>query len=1317
MTNEIEKLWEKFTDKNWINIKEYPFKKEEDIDKPKPSTNLTKLKNNSTNPSIAVTGACTGSILEGFGEGSLGGIIKLHWHDFDYKTELVKNEKNTKIFSPCLKIVEGILNNSECKLKFLNNLNNNDDYLSLSNDEKKIKLLEISDKYANHRDIGGNDKHWRIEVIRLPNKMLEDINNEFGDNSNQIISEIINKEFPYWYVHDLVSLHTNCGSMSSNKQLMTFRRSAWRVSKTIINNNYDKTIINLEDKGNIYIIDDISYQIKYNKKKITINKSLNIGIQTRSSNYFKKDIFYLIKKILKISKIEVKDDIDKLNKIDKIKLIGVNDYKSLIQKLIRFQPLYCLLPDSTKIKSDIVLIYCMYKILTSSPQYLPSLHRSVSGVENLTKRLGVIAFEDSDPKNVSNIHHLFTAALLSQRVPTWFPPKKLILKWFRIGIKLQNNVNSIKYKTDVDNHIKFEDCDWSNDISIDESIKKSAMLLRIIGSFEGDMRMIEYQVNNSESISISNGKRPKHMLYPQHAFDQHVKPNIVLFFPDNIEYPISKNIFGGRVKRLFNEVTSINPRRNKRWKKFKKNHFVNIVQNSQNNYLNLLTPPKLINSNSDMKSYNFTISDEWIAGLLGVFSLEKIYVNRKGTKLSCNMAASLNPFNINNMIVTPKISVRGNINNIKYAFDEDMQRAAQKKAKLLLESGKLRLNKIKKSNLPIDIYNWYIKKEKVLKISKDGKTWTDLKSIQTWKEEFPINNNEININITDIIFPDNYVGIYSEETIINIINQFSIKVRRRAISYIKHSKSSFKMATISRDGGTGDGSDQISIYDSGTFKLFLILSKLNPYALRPSNLNPFEFKVEKTLMLKKLRILLENSIIEDKNNYNIWYKNDRIYKDSYNRELYNFQEESVIRLLNDYNNNKTRHFINIKVGLGKTLIVLTYLLRRKLDDVKYIIYTMPKSAYGSVIDEISSLGFNINIYSSSKSVDTLWQKSLENIAKDNYIKVKTFDKDAKFEEGVINIIEHDGLRKYKNSILDIISDSIFLIDEVHKCLPVGTKRSGSALEISKLAKETIAFTGTPIINSKGAKILINWLEASVDFNLNLDNFGVATNSMISYSVKTDVEIRNVDVRCNFNDEEKVLYSQYIKNKDLNNIVKTCYKACTRKIIDLTIDKINKGKKVFLVAKNKSHQIELANSIINKIDSRIVCIGFNSKDSKLNEKCHSISYINFTDKSVKETDIDYDIVITRQSYSTGYNLTRINCMISSVYFSSEPTREQLRGRINRLDQNNKEVTYITVLTGILELVHNNYEKVKFISKCLQTKKIDDSDINKLNKMLK
>ena len=102
---------------------------------------------------------------------------------------------------------------------------------------------------------------------------------------------------------------------------------------------------------------------------------------------------------------------------------------------------------------------------------------------------------------------------------------------------------------------------------------------------------------------------------------------------------------------------------------------------------------------------------------------------------------------------------------------------------------------------------------------------------------------------------------------------------------------------------------------------------------------------------------------------------------------------------------------------------------------------------------------------------------------------------------------------------------------MHKCLPKGTKRSSAALEISKLTVETIAFTGTPIINTQGAKLLINWLEQNVDFNVNIENFQVATNSMVSYSVKTDVIVENIIIKAEFNKKELTEY----ENKKLEKI--------------------------------------------------------------------------------------------------------------------------------------------------------------------------------------
>jgi hypothetical protein len=1305
------KIWNKYTSKKWIEIKEYNFNNNDEVNIKNPSNNIKKIIHNSFNPSIAVTGALDGSLIEGFGLGSKGGLIRLHWYDFD-DNKLVSNDKifnNIHLFSPCRNMVQGILLNDEYKDIFINHLNQ-EQYLGLSNKEKERRVLEYSDKYPNHMNIGGGNLHWKIEVLRLPNKMVDDLYIELGDKAKYIIDIIIKKTYPYWDVHDLVSLHTNAGSMSSTKQLMTFRRSSWRISNSLINNNFNGNVINIESNGDIYVIDDISYNC--GKKQINVNKKL--GIRVTNKNKSLKSIYYWIEKLLNKKESKVADDINKLEKIDKIKFIGTGVYKSLLQKLIRFQSKKCMLPDSYEIESDLVLIYCMFKILNSSPQYLPSLHRSVQGLENLSKRIGVIAFEDSNPEIIENIHHLFSIALLSQRVPTLYPSDNLIFKIFKIGLDLQRETNCIIYNVGLDNHISIADCDWN--ISNKDVYKKSAMLLRVIGSFKGDMQMVEYQMDKREKIRKSNDERPEYMLYPQHSFDQHVKPNIVLFFPDDLDYPKSKTIFGGRTKKMFDECTSINPRRTNKWKDFKKNSFVKMVQESQNNYYKLITTPSLIIEKNKKIKYNFKMSNEWIAGLLGLFPLGKIEVIRDKKKFSCEMMGSLNPFNINLIIVTPKSTVRGSYDNIKYAFDKDMQEKSLIKAKELLESGKLRLNKIKKDCLPIFIYNWYIrklKKNNYYEISDNQKNWVKWNNFKSWNEHFTLNEDIGEISFDKINIYNNYKGIVKKNIIIKFLKKIKIEVLKRALIYIKHFKNSFKMNTISRDGGTGEGSDQVSIYDSGVFKLFLNLSILVPYALKPSVNQPFEFKVTKVLMLKYIRELIEESI-KNKNNVNysnLWYNNKK-YEDKYNRKLFNFQEESVQRMLKDRNNNKTRHFMNIKVGLGKTLIVLTYLIRRKLNDIKYIIYTMPKSAFGSVIEEITSLGFNVNVYGNSKFIDKKWKESLENTG-NNQVNVYSYKNNLKLKEGAINIIEHDGLRKYKETLLNIISDSIFIIDEVHKCLPKGTKRSSTALEVSKLALETIAFTGTPIINSQGAKLLINWLESNVDFNVNIDNFGVATNSMVSYSVKTDIEVINIDKVCKFKNKEQIKYDNFLKKNNLNGMISVCDKACTRKMIKLVVKKYKKKIKVFLVAKNKNHQVYLANKLINKISgSKIVCIGINSK---LNDNCDFLPHINLTDKSVTNGNIDYDIVITRQNFSTGYNLTRMTCMITSVYFSSEPTREQLRGRINRLDQNNPKIEYITVIIGILKLVHNNYEKVKLISRCLQSKEISNKDLIQLKKL--
>ena len=96
------------------------------------------------------------------------------------------------------------------------------------------------------------------------------------------------------------------------------------------------------------------------------------------------------------------------------------------------------------------------------------------------------------------------------------------------------------------------------------------------------------------------------------------------------------------------------------------------------------------------------------------------------------------------------------------------------------------------------------------------------------------------------------------------------------------------------------------------------------------------------------------------------------------------------------------------------------------------------------------------------------------------------------------------------------------------------------------------------------------------------------------------------------------------------------------------------------------------------------------DDALTDGVNAVDSIDLTDQKVQEGKVvDYDVVITRERYNAGYNLTRMAVMVSGVYFGNEADREQVRGRIHRLSQNHPVVRYVYVHTGVLSAIRQDY----------------------------
>jgi hypothetical protein len=167
------------------------------------------------------------------------------------------------------------------------------------------------------------------------------------------------------------------------------------------------------------------------------------------------------------------------------------------------------------------------------------------------------------------------------------------------------------------------------------------------------------------------------------------------------------------------------------------------------------------------------------------------------------------------------------------------------------------------------------------------------------------------------------------------------------------------------------------------------------------------------------------------------------------------------------------------------------------------------------------------------------------------------------------------------------------------------------------------------------------------------------------------------------------------NTNFNDAIKICYNTCYNNMINKTIECVNEGNYIFLIAKNKEIQ-ELFNiMLINR--------GIKSEFIYLIGQGNSIDY--------KYDDIrNYKVIITTTNYSEGYNLTKCNIMITTAYFTNESTREQLEYRINRIGQPRDSIKIITYSIGIISRIYEKYNKVRKLS--LAIKDFADSiDIDK------
>ena len=358
---------------------------------------------------------------------------------------------------------------------------------------------------------------------------------------------------------------------------------------------------------------------------------------------------------------------------------------------------------------------------------------------------------------------------------------------------------------------------------------------------------------------------------------------------------------------------------------------------------------------------------------------------------------------------------------------------------------------------------------------------------------------------------------------------------------------------------------------------------------------------------------------------------------------------------------KRGNLIWMSMGYGKSMCVTGYIhyLIKAESMPEYCIWTIPSSAESSIIREIKSSRIPYVVLNFTKS-----------------------SKSNRLIPGVINIIEHDHLRRNKEELISKIGNCLFIVDEFHKAMGK-TQRSSIILDLVKLSHDFIGLSGT-IIKDDNTDELILWLQQIVEFEVNVSNYWVAVGALISRKVVTKVVVNRTFVEADIDKKYYTVVPEGLGgtavNINFSAALQYSYTAVTNKIIEIAIAYLTEGTKVFIVAKDRENQDHITHALseykVFKVTSKSTIV-------------------------LAPGDVtDYDAIVTTSKHCEGYTLSLLHVGITGCWFSNQSTRDQLEGRLNRLNQESDTIDWVTVHSGILTYILKKYENVRTLAAALK-----------------
>lgn len=956
--------------------------------------------------------------------------------------------------------------------------------------------------------------------------------------------------------------------------------------------------------------------------------------------------------------------------------IGTSGCISLLQKAIRRRPAYMRHPETQEVwKTEEIVSRIAQRYCRGVQQgfFLPVIGKFVSGHQHFLKRLFVIAAEDSS-LNYEDMFAISSFALLASLQPLWSPSESVCQYLSAITVELLMTSVTTDYDASKE-WIRLDDFIDSFPSRVHESI----------GGMKGDQNMLRWLECNSDKIGcVGIANEPLlDLTDPLDIYcDQHQDGRLVCLL----------GLFGTFPETLstaFQLVSGFNTRRTPiTCRSIDQQMVFDALKQSSKMQRGIERPFPITNG----PEYHYELDIGAIAGMVGT-----IEIAHKRAKYFVTISSR----DIRKFIVIPK-PTRDNKRGLN---DITPQLRDQ-----IVERAKIKLKQGRKIIDPIEPY---FKGKRIN--YQDGEFWIDGK---TWLQQRIRSYRLVKRPEYDKINSATIKSVSWTRTF-GAGRLFSEQSMQFALGRMAGYSSIITIPKINREGKGTD--EALTGFEVEAYQYLDYLSEYFPDAIYPCKNKPFAFESRSVAFRKELCKHLRYSLSATCSVGCLWPKWTS------NLKLNDEQELGLAEMTSNHRKGFAS-FLWMLVGQGKTLTVLKYLDTTR--SCKYIIWSLPKTAVGSVASQIKEVGFvPIQIYPSKGLLNKHTNENL--IATTN----------TTLNSMAVHLIEHDHLRSLADHMATQMSETAFIFDEVHKAMQAGTKRTASALRLARIAKQLVALTGTPIVDKSGYG-LIQWLKLCVPYPISAKNFWVAANSMISPLNTGNVKTEEIIIQAHESDEDKSFFrnnfperapwygktpfptvkqwqdmrmrTNYIVTEQIVNtaaklILKHHDNGIKSHKMDIELEKNNPTKswelnhqRPLIVASSQAHVVIIVNKLLksNVQPKDILCVGGIRPDI-LPKNIQHKKTIHLTEQAViTEQEQPFKVVIAALRYCEGYSLTWCTCMITGCYPSNQASRTQMKGRINRLDAQRLIKRYITILGGVTSITYRYQEAAKLMEDALR-----------------